>query len=241
MDTRESNVHREAEDILRQAGAERRAIGEAIQHPWRPRWPVMTPHPDKAIGICECEWHDEHEKAGDTVCPHCRGRIIPQGRSERGSIMPSTVLVLATIGVALVLAVLAGNVLLSARAAPSDTVPTPPPEHCGMTDRAEPPDCPTPSPTPSPTPTPVPVPCEDNEERLPDGTCRVVYPPECFPSKAKDVPWEGWPCTAPPERDHSLYPPPPDLFPGPSPTPISAPARGPADLPATGGEPGGQR
>ncbi len=196
MDKHESNVHREAEDILRQAGAERRAIGEAIQHPWRPRWPVMTPHPDKAIGICECEWHDEHEKAGDTVCPHCRGRIIPQGRSERGSIMPSTVLVLATIGVALVLAVLASNGLLSARAAPT------------------------------------PTPCADDEEGLEDGTCQVVYPPDCFPSKAKDIPWEGWPCTPAPS---------PRPSPSPTATPMATPARGPADLPATGGEPGGQR
>ncbi len=222
MSTSESNVHREAEDILRQAGAERRAIGESI---------------DKAIGICECEWHDEHEKAGDTVCPHCRGRITPQGRSERGAITSYAGLTLAVIGAALALSVLIGPSL----AAPPVSTPTPTPfmaEHCGMNDRMpDAPDCPTPSPTPSatptpspsptPTPAPTPVPCEDNEERLPDGTCQAYNPPEEFPRKPG------------PQRDDSLYPPPPTLFP--SPTPIPSPISGPTDLPATGGEPGGER
>ena len=232
MDKHESNVHREAEDILRQAGEERRTLGESIQQPWQPHWPTLTPHTSKAIGICECEWHDEHEKAGDPVCPHCRGRIIPQGQSERGAITSSAVLTLATIGVAVVLAFLAGYGLLSARAAPADATPTPPPEHCDMTDRPQPPDCPTPtpSPTPSPTPTPAPVPCEDNEERLPDNTCRVVHPPECIPLPEDEAPWSGWPCTEPPAPT-----------PSPSPTPMPTPVSDPTDLPATGGEPEGKR
>ncbi len=119
---------------------------------------------------------------------------------------------------------------------PSPT-PTPTPEHCGMADRTELLDCPTPSPTPSPTPTPTPAPtpCEDNEERLPDGTCRVVHPPECIPWPDDEAPWSGWPCVASPT-------PMPSPSPTPTPTPVAdltptptAPV--PVTFPDTGGEP----
>ncbi|KKK64594.1 hypothetical protein LCGC14_2982630, partial [marine sediment metagenome] len=50
--------------------------------------------------------------------------------------------------------------------------PTIVPEHCGMYDRLpDAPDCFTPTPPP----------CANDEERLPDGTCWRVYPPECIP------------------------------------------------------------
>ena len=77
-----------------------------------------------------------------------------------------------------------------------------------------------------PEPTPRPTPCADNEERLEDGTCQVVYPPEEFRHKPE------------PQRDDSLYPPPPNV--NPSPTPIASStsqAPQPLTLPSTGGEP----
>jgi hypothetical protein len=117
------------------------------------------------------------------------------------------VLTLTGIGVALVLAILAGNSLLSA---PADE-PTPTPftaEHCAMSDRVpDDPDCPT----------PTPVPCADY-----DDTCRVILPPECFPWPDDEAPYPGWPCVEPPT---------------PTATPVPTPVSGPTDLPATGGEP----
>ena len=77
-----------------------------------------------------------------------------------------------------------------------------------------------------PEPTPQPTPCADDEERLEDGTCQVVYPPEEFRHKPE------------PQRDDSLYPPPPNV--NPSPTPIASStsqAPHPLTLPSTGGEP----
>ncbi|KKM16758.1 hypothetical protein LCGC14_1682560 [marine sediment metagenome] len=74
--------------------------------------------------------------------------------------------------------------------------------------------------------TPQPTPCADDEERLEDGTCQVVYPPEEFRHKPE------------PQRDDSLYPPPPNV--NPSPIPIASSisqAPQPVTLPSTGGEP----
>ncbi len=105
--------------------------------------------------------------------------------TTRKAWLATTILTLAAIGVALLLAILADNALLSALATP-----------------------------------PTPTPCADDEERLPDGICQVVYPPEEFQHKPD------------PQRDDSLYPPPPNLFPSLTPTPT--PVSGPTDLPATG-------
>ena len=60
MDKHESNVHREAEDILRQAGEARREVGaDALL----------------VLGVCWCRQGRYHEPG--SVCPHCRGTVRP--------------------------------------------------------------------------------------------------------------------------------------------------------------------
>ncbi len=81
-----------------------------------------------------------------------------------------------------------------------------------------------------PEPTPTPTPCADDEERLEDSTCQVVYPPECIPWSTEDgAPYEGWPCVDAPTPTAT-----------PIPTPIASStsqAPQPLTLPPTGGEP----